>query len=38
MSNSSATGALLTALGKFAADHANTTVTGTGPVLFTACA
>jgi hypothetical protein len=38
MSSSSATDTLLTALGKFAVDHPGTTVTGTGPVLFTACA
>jgi hypothetical protein len=38
MSSSSATDALLTALGKFAADHPGATVSGSGPVLFTACA
>jgi hypothetical protein len=38
MSGSSATDSLLAALRKFATDHAGTTVTGAGPVLFTACA
>jgi hypothetical protein len=37
MSDGAATGALLTALRKFAGDHPGTTVEGTGPVLFTAC-
>ena len=38
MNSSQATAALLAALRKFAGDHPGTTVEGTGPVLFTACA
>jgi len=37
MSGAASTGALLTALGRFAADHQGATVEGSGPVLFTAC-
>ena len=38
MSGVQATAALIGALQKFAGDHAGTTVEGSGPVLFTACA
>jgi hypothetical protein len=37
MSGPAATSALLTALGQFAADHRGTTISGSGPVVFTAC-
>jgi hypothetical protein len=38
MADASATRALLAALRAFASDHAGTVVSGSGPVLFTACA